>query len=364
MRDTVIVTGSSGLIGSAVVRRFAGEYQVVGFDNVGPPHPPPQAMCVSVDLASDESVRSGLAEVRKTCGERIASVIHLAAYYDFSGAPSPKYDEITVRGTQRLLRGLQAFEVEQFIFSSTILVHAPCEPGQRINEDWPLAPKWEYPKSKVRTEELIRKQRGTTPSLILRVAGVYDDNGHSIPIAQQIQRIYEQSLTGHVFPGDLNHGQAFVHLDDVIGAIWRAVDARQQLSDDLILLIGEEESLSYGEVQQLLGRLIHGEEWETYEIPKPLAKLGATLQDLVPGHDSFIQPWMIDLADDHFALDITRARTHLGWEPWHSLRETLPKIVNALTADPAAWYEAHQLTPPDSLTEAAAESQKETADVD
>lgn len=33
-----------------------------------------------------------------------------------AGAPSPLYDEITVRGTERLLRMLQDFEVEQFIF--------------------------------------------------------------------------------------------------------------------------------------------------------------------------------------------------------------------------------------------------------
>ena len=74
-------------------------------------------MCV--DLTSNESVRSGLERVRQGYGERVASVIHLAAYYDFSGEPSAKYEEITIRGTERLLRGLKNFHVEQFIFSST-----------------------------------------------------------------------------------------------------------------------------------------------------------------------------------------------------------------------------------------------------
>ena len=66
--------------------------------------------------------------------------MHLAAYYDFLGEPSPKYDEITVRGTGRMLRGLHEldFQVEQFIFSSTMLVHRPAEPGQLIDEDWPI----------------------------------------------------------------------------------------------------------------------------------------------------------------------------------------------------------------------------------
>jgi nucleoside-diphosphate-sugar epimerase len=47
---------------------------------------------------------------------------------------------------------------------------------------------------------------------------------------------------------------------------------------------------------------------------------------------------MIALADDHYALDISRARTLLGWEPRHSLRETLPKMITALKADPPGWY--------------------------
>ena len=84
-------------------------------------------------LSSDESVRAALDEVRVGSGTgSIASIIHLAAYYSFSGEPSPLYEQVTVRGTERLLHGLRDFEVEQFIFSSTMLVHAPCEPGERI----------------------------------------------------------------------------------------------------------------------------------------------------------------------------------------------------------------------------------------
>src|SRR5438105_15324928 len=52
---------------------------------------------------------------------------------------------------------------------------------------------------------------------------------------------------------------------------------------------------------------------------------------------------MIDIADDHYALDITRARTLLGWEPRHSLRETLPTMIAALKADPVGWYRANKL---------------------
>jgi len=55
-------------------------------------------------------------------------------------------------------------------------------------------------------------------------------------------------------------------------------------------LLGEPEMLSYDQLQRTLGRFIHG-----------VARgCGAV-------HESLIKLWMIDLADDHFEPDITRA---------------------------------------------------------
>jgi nucleoside-diphosphate-sugar epimerase len=356
-KDVVIVTGSSGLIGRAVVDRLLGRYRVVGFDRGGDPFSPPGAECVCVDVTSDESVQRAMERVREVYGERLASVVHLAAYYDFSGEPSPKYEEVTVRGTERLLQTLQDFHVEQFIFSSTMLVHKPCQPGERINEDWPLEPKWDYPKSKVHTEKVILDERGGIPVVIQRIAGVYTDRCRSIPLAHQIQRIYERWLTSHLFPGDTSHGQAFVHLDDAVGAVLAAIECRNQLPPETVVLIGEEQTLSYDELQRAFGRLIHGEEWETREIPKAVAKAGVWIEDALPlGEEPFIKPWMVDLADDHYALDITRARQLLGWQPHRSLRQTLPAMVAALKRDPLRWYEENKLHPPADLTRHPAES--------
>jgi nucleoside-diphosphate-sugar epimerase len=345
-KDVVLVTGSSGLIGYSLCQALAKSHQVIGFDRDGYPYPPPEAECICVDLSSDKSVSHAFERVRYAYGDRIASVIHLAAYYSFSGEPSPLYEKITVRGTERMLRELQKFEVEQFVFSSTELVHAPTEPGKPINEDWPLDPKWDYPKSKVETENLIHAKHGNIPVVILRIAGVYDDEGNSIPLAHQIQRIYERQITSKLYPGDITHGQAFVHLNDLLDALRLTIERRQQLRPEETMIIGEPETLSYDELQRTFGRLLHGEEWETREIPKAAAKAGAWIEDHVPFHDAFIKPWMIDLADDHYELDITRARTLLGWEPKRSLRETLPKIVAALKADPARFYRENKLGDP------------------
>ena len=345
----VIVTGANGRIGSAVMRRFAGRFDsIVGFDLKAPKTPIPGCLYVPVDVTSDESVQVGLRSVREHHGAHVASVIHLAAYYDFFGEPSEKYDEITVRGTGRLLRELREldFRVEQFVFSSTMLVHRPAEPGQFINEDWPIEPTWAYPESKVHTEQLIHDERGDVPAVLLRIAGVYGDSCNSIPLAHQIQRIYERQLTSRVYSGSTSHGQSFIHLDDLVDAIALVVERRAALPPEVPILLGEPEPLSYDEVQHTFARLIHGEELETLEVPgplTPLAKAGAWVMEKLPGADPFIKPWMIDRANDHYALDITRARTLLGWEPKRSLRETIPKMVAALKADPLAFYRANNL---------------------
>lgn len=346
----VIVTGSSGLIGSAFIHRIGTRYREFGFDREGPPHPPPKTEhVVDCDVASDESVRKALGEVRRLGGGRIASIVHLAAYYDFAGEPSPLYEKITVRGTERLLRGLRDFEVEQFIFSSTMLVHAPCEPGEQIDENWPLEPKWDYPKSKVETEQLVLAEHGAMPVVILRIAGVYDNDCHSLPIANQIARIYERRMISHVFPGDTERGQAFMHLDDLTAALERTIERRAQLPPETVLLLGERETLSYEESQLIIARLLHDEEWETRQIPKAVAKADAWLQDAMPGEEPFIKPWMIDLADDHYALDTTRARELLDWESRRSLRVTLPAMIAKLKRDPKAWFEKNKLPVPDEV---------------
>jgi nucleoside-diphosphate-sugar epimerase len=356
-QENVLVTGSSGFIGRRVIERLVKNFTVIGLDRPGAPHPPPEAACVDVDLRSTQSVQAGLQQVRQKHGERLASVIHLAAYYDFSGEPSDLYDEITIQGTERLIQTLKLdFRVEQFAFSSTMLVHEPCEPGQLIDEDSPISATWDYPESKIKTERLLRSKHSDIPLVLLRISGVYDDACHSIPLAHQIQRIYERRFTSGVYPGDTSRGQAFLHLDDLVDAIELLVARRAQLPHELTLLLGEPETMSYDELQRTIGQLIHVEEWNTRQIPKVVAKTGAWLQDHLPGVDEpFIKLWMIDRADDHYALDISSARQLLNWEPKHSLRTTLPKKIAALLADPQEWYRENNLQAPSDWEEVSAQ---------
>ena len=153
-KEIIIVSGSSGLLGTGLINRLTEQYRVAGLDDVGYPFPPIKAECVCIDITSDESMENAMKRIEYGYGNHIASVIHLAAYYDFAGKPSPLYDKITVEGTARLLRVLQRFTVDQFIFSSSTLVYKPSMPGQKTNVDRPLEPNWDYQKTKVKAAKV------------------------------------------------------------------------------------------------------------------------------------------------------------------------------------------------------------------
>src|SRR5919106_6186450 len=316
-RPIILVTGSAGLIGTRVLKAFVPDFEVVGLDVKRPEHAVEGSHFIECDLTKDESVVRALDTVREKHGNQLASVIHLAAYYDFSGEPSDLYRKLTVEGTFRLLKKLREFQTEQFVFSSSLLVMEPAEEeDEKITELSPLEDEpWDYPRSKIEAEQLIRQERGQIPTVILRIAGVYDEDCHSIPIAQHISRIYEKKFESYFFPGDSDHGQAFIHLEDLITCVQRVVELRGELKNE-IFLIAEPDVMSYAELQDQLGELIHGKEWPTIRVPKVMAKAGAWVQEKIEGEDeTFIKPWMIDRADDDYPVSIENSREKLGWNP-------------------------------------------------
>ncbi|QDU75726.1 short chain dehydrogenase [Bremerella volcania] len=346
-RPIVLVTGSGGLIGSRIVPELRKSYTVVGMDL----HPPEQEEAdvdhwIQVDLTDDESVAEAFSELQTNHGSDLASVIHLAAYYDFSGNESPLYDELTVQGTRRLVDQLRSMQVEQLLFTSSLLVMNSVDVGNRLTEQSPTNAEWAYPQSKLATEQLLREQHGDIPVLILRIAGVYDEACHSLPISNQIQRIYEKQMESYFFPGDANCGQSFVHLEDLTRCILAAVDRRNQLPSFKTLLVGEEDVMSYGQLQDAIGQHLHGKEWPTIRIPAAAAKAGAWVKQQMACREEdepFIKPWMVDLADQNYPIDATEARHVLGWTPNHSLRGTLPEMLSKLKENPAQFYEINGL---------------------
>ena len=210
-KPIVLITGAAGNIGRSLASALADAYTVIGLDKPGEKADFP---LLEIDLTKEESIAAAFARLRKEHGSRIASVIHLIAYFDFTGEDNPLYETVNVEGTRRLLRALQDFEVEQFVYSGTMLVHAPGKPGEPINEDQPIEPGWAYPKSKAAAEEVIRAEHGRIPYVLLHLAGLYDEKTSVPTLANQIARIYERDLQSYLYsgsttgrPGDASPGR-------------------------------------------------------------------------------------------------------------------------------------------------------------
>ena len=130
-RPAVIVNGSSGLLGCPVCTRLAEPgYQVFGFDRVEWAEPPKEidhVRDIECDVTDSVFVRAAISQAHQLTRGKLASVVHMAAYYDFSGEDSDLYEKVTINGTDRLLNQLEDFELEPFVFTITMLIHAPCE---------------------------------------------------------------------------------------------------------------------------------------------------------------------------------------------------------------------------------------------
>jgi nucleoside-diphosphate-sugar epimerase len=348
----VLITGVSGTLGSRLEQALRDRYTVVGVDLECADD---ADNCYPIDITSREAVERTFEAIEREHGSSIASVVHLAAYFDFTGEPSPKYEAVNVEGTRLLLQALERFDVEQFVYTSTMLVHAPTTPGVPITEASPLGARWAYPESKLATERVIDAAQSDIRTVVLRLAGAYSAQCGLPTLSHQVQRIYERDIKSHLFSGDKTRGQSFVFIDDVIDAVSRTIERRERLKTGTRILIGEERVLSYEVLQNRIGTLIHGEEWSTLRIPKSVARAGAWLEaksePIVPdsidaGEKPFIRAFMIPMADDHYELDTSKARDLLGWEPAHSLYDMLPQLIQTLKDDPHAWYAANKLKEP------------------
>jgi len=330
-KDVIIITGSTGRIGSRILSQLSERYHIVALYFPEFPAPEDEALAdyKCVDLTRDDQVERAFQEILETYGNRIASIVHLAAFYSFKDVGFEPYEKVNIGATRRLLRAAQAFHVQQFVFTSTMLVHKPGQ--EAINEDSPLGPQWDYPKSKALSERVIREEHGEIPFVILRLAGCYDETGNCPPLIEHMGRIKAMKLESLFFPGNRTHEVPYLHIEDTIRLVEATVEKRKELPSELTLLAAEPRGISYGELQKTLGRLIHGVAWPMIWVPKWVSKVGlATLNYFGFMRDNFIQPWMIDLADVNYQISSDRARRTLDWEPEHSIRETLPEMTSHL----------------------------------
>ncbi|SMF83458.1 NAD-dependent epimerase/dehydratase family protein [Pseudobacteriovorax antillogorgiicola] len=336
----VVITGAAGFIGSALRSYLEGRYKLISVDKK-----PFQGLneleeVLQVDLEVPGE-RNLLIHRMEELGSQITAFIHLAAYYDFSNKPNPSYEGLN----QALPHLLDSFAKvapasARFIYASSMSAIAPTEPGRKIQPFGEKLALWQYPRSKVAAEKTLDQHPMQQSIVQLVLAAVYSDYGELVPLFHQIELMASSSPEKFFYPGPVNHGLTYVHVDDTVAAFEAAIDAKIQVGERLRLLIGEPEAVSYGFISEQVSQQFRGRGIKIWQMPKWLTRWGAWVLSMVfelLGKRRFIQPWMIPFAGEHFELDISLSKKYLGWEPKHSLRKELPEIVKFKYENPDKW---------------------------
>ena len=165
----ILVTGSSGHVGSAVAARLSAQARVIGLDLRPGPH------TTRLGDIADEQLVGEL--IRGT-----AAVVHTAALHvpDLGRAGAEEFRRVNVEATRGLLEAAASAGVTRFVLLSTTSVYGcssrPGPPATWADEDLQPVPEDEYDRTKLQAEALAREAADARLStVILRLARCFPE---------------------------------------------------------------------------------------------------------------------------------------------------------------------------------------------
>ncbi len=200
MNKRILVTGSSGFIGKALVNRLSGvSYDVLGLD-----------MTSGVDLTVPEEV------LRIESDREI--VIHLAAksYVPDSFSDPYSFYFNNIHSTLNLLEYCRKNKARFIFFSSYLYGNPDYLP---INENHPLRPHNPYAQTKYLCEELCKAYNRDfdVPIVIMRPFNIYGAGQNPNFLIPTILNQFNNN--GSVTLKDPRPKRDFIHVDDVVSAV-------------------------------------------------------------------------------------------------------------------------------------------------
>jgi dihydroflavonol-4-reductase len=324
-QSTVLVTGASGFLGSAIaatLRTRGHSVRVLA----RPSSPRTNLNAADVVCEGDLRDRASLAVALK--GARF--LFHAAADYRLWARNPEEIQRNNVEGTRLIMEEALSAGVERIVYTSSVAT-LKLTNGASATEDTPLADGegiGVYKRSKVAAERLVEAMihRDGLPAVIVNP---------STPIGPRdvrptpTGRIIVEAASGRM-PAFVDTGLNLAHVDDVaaghIAALERgAIGERYILGGDNVFL---------GDMLADIARLV-GRRPPKLKLPRtmlyPIA-YGAELLATLRGVEPFITSDGLRMARHHMFFNDSKARRELGYVS-RSYREGL--------VDAIAWFRAH-----------------------
>jgi nucleoside-diphosphate-sugar epimerase len=319
----IAVTGASGNVGSAVLRRLtaSGQHDVVAVARRVPePGATPfdAARWRSVDLTTDAAV-----DALREAFAGVDAVVHLA--WGFQPSHDPGYlEELGVGGTRRVLAAVTAADVPHLVHMSSVGAYSPKRDDDPVDETWPTegVPTSPYSRHKSAAERLLDGHERSHPDRVvtrMRPGIVGQRSAGSALLRYALPGLLPAGLLGHlpVLPLDRRLTIPVVHADDVADAFVRVLEGRVPGPFNL----AADPPVTTADIAEVLGaRAVH----------VPAAALRVALSLAWHARLEQVDPGWLDLGFAVPLMDTSRARRELGWAPRVDAVTVLAETVDGM----------------------------------
>jgi len=155
---SVLLTGASGLIGRHVAKKMAAldGARLVCILREGERHPQASSLIREGAVVVPGNFHEPAVIERVFEEHKIQQVIHLAAIRGGGKAAPADFQEVNVKGTERLLQAAYERKAQKFIFCSSVGVYGTIPPNMPAGLESPFHGDNQYHQSKIEGEEAVQ----------------------------------------------------------------------------------------------------------------------------------------------------------------------------------------------------------------
>ena len=347
MTHTILITGASGYLGSAVSVDLASDHRVIGVYRREPCEKQrlaaPNAFWEKGDIADDNCLR--LIFRRYASKEkRIDYIIHFAAFTDYGEEWQDEYCDTNVIGTRNILKIAHEYGgVKRIIFASSIAALRPPGAGGVLTEKSPACDDIAYARSKAIGEKLLARNAGRLPAVVLRIGGVFTDWCELPPLFSLMNAWTKSGIVGRLMPGTGETGFPFIHRRDIASIVRRIIERNDRLDPFDTFFASHDGWTSHSELFPAIRRRSGpNRRAGPVSVSPRLAKLvlrGKYFCNTLRKRPTYERSWMVNYVDRPLAVDTAYTRETLNWKPTPQLHilERMPILMDHFMDSRAAW---------------------------